>query len=274
MMKKTIQIWPALLAWLTLFAACFSVYPALASDEAMELARKVYDRPAGKDGSSQVVMTLKGKNKTDRVRHLSVYRLDLGGGERWNLMRFSLPADVEDTGLLTLDHPGDDSEQWIYLPALKRVRIISSKRKGGRFVGSDFTYEDLRDREPEMDTHTIEGKEKVGGLECVKLVSVPVEKSNSIYSKRESCIHLKTLTPLKVELFEKGGKKPAKRMMARKLKKIQGYWTVLESTMYDLKTGNQTRLSTEKIKFDLGIPKDLFSKQGLSDPSREQRFTQ
>ncbi len=150
------------------------VSPVLASDEARLLAQQVYDRPAGKDASSQVVMTIKGKKKQERVRHLAIYRIDLGGGERWNLMRFSLPTDVKDTGLLTLDHPGDDSDQWIYLPALDRVRLISSKRKGGRFVGSDFTYEDLRDREPDMDTHELDGTEKVGGLECIRLVSTPV----------------------------------------------------------------------------------------------------
>lgn len=249
------------------------VSPVLASDEANLLAQRVYDRPAGKDGSSQVVMTLKGKNKRERVRHLSIYRIDLGGGERWNLMRFSLPADVKDTGLLTLDHPGDDSDQWIYLPALDRVRLISSKRKGGRFVGSDFTYEDLRDREPDMDRHQLDGTEKVGGLECIRLVSIPVDPDNSIYSKRISCIHDQTLTPLKVDLYKKGSKKPIKRMMARKLKKIQGYWTVLESTMYDLKSGSQTQLATKKIKYDIGITKDLFSKRALSDSSIEKPFT-
>ena len=250
----------------------FSADSAFSSDEAMQLAQQVYDRPAGKDASSQVVMTLKGKKKKQRVRQLAVYRVDKGGGERWNLMRFSLPADVKDTGLLTLDHPGDDSDQWIYLPALDRVRIISSKRKGGRFVGSDFTYEDIRDREPDMDHHELDGKGKVGGLECVRLVSTPVEVNNSIYSKRISCIHKSTLTPLQVDFYKKNRKKPVKRLRARKLKKIQGIWTVLDSTMYDLKSGSQTQLATTSIKYDIGIPDTLFSKQGLSDPSREKQY--
>lgn len=241
--------------------------PVWSSDEATLLAKKVYDRPSGKDARSEVTMVMKGKKRKQRIRKLVSYRLDKGGGERWNIMRFTEPADVENTALLTKDHPGDDSDQWIYLPALDRVRIISSKRKGGKFVGSDFTYEDLRDREPHMDIHTIEGKEKIGGLECVKLVSVPVEKSNSIYTKRISWIHEKTLTPLQVELFEKNRSKPVKRLKAKKLKKIQGIWTVLESTMYDLKKGNTTLLATSKVDYDIGLSEDLFSKRGLSDSS-------
>ena len=241
--------------------------PAWSSDEGMELATKVYNRPAGKDARSEVTMILKGKKRKERIRKLTSYRLDKGGGERWNVMRFTEPADVKNTALLTKDHPGDDSDQWIYLPALDRVRIISSKRKGGKFVGSDFTYEDLRDREPEMDIHTIEGREKISGIETIKLVSIPVEKSNSIYTKRISWIHEKSLTPLQVDLFQKNKSKPVKRLKAKKLKKIQGIWTVLQSTMYDLKKGNTTRLSTSKVEYDIGISEELFSKRGLSDSS-------
>lgn len=256
-----------------LFLLVFVSTPLFATDDkAMQLAEAVYNRPAGKDSSAQVVMTLKSKKAKTRVRKLSIFNMDLGGSERWTLMRFSEPTDIKDTGLLTLDHPGDESDQWIYLPALDRVRLISSKRKGGRFVGSDFTYEDLRDREPDMDRHSLHGREKVGGVMCEKMVSIPVKKDNSIYSKRVIWIHKPSLTPLKIEFYKKGRKKPYKRLVARKLKKIQGIWTVLESTMYNLRTGSQTRLATQKIKYDLGLPKKLFSKRGLSDPGREKPY--
>ena len=60
--------------------------------------------------------------------------------------------------------------------------------------------------------------------------------------------------------------------MARKLKKIQGYWTVLDSTMYDLRSGSKTLLATQKIRYDQGIPDALFSEQALADPGREQQY--
>lgn len=253
-----------------LFSACLQ---ASGSDApGLKLAQQVYDRPAGDDAVSQVTMILSGKEVQTRKRKLAVYRLDKGGGERWSLMRFSTPADVEDTGLLTLDHPGDNSDQWLYLPALDRVRRISSSRKGGRFVGSDFFYEDLRDREPDMDKHRLAGKGKVGKVQCDILVSTPVDPDSSTYSKRVSWIHRRTLTPLRVDFYKKGTRKPVKRLLARRLKKIQGYWTVLQSTMYDLKTGHRTQLATSRIKFDQGIPESLFSRRGLSDPSREKQY--
>jgi outer membrane lipoprotein-sorting protein len=237
-----------------------------------KLAQQVYDRPVGRDAVSRVTMILSGKGVQTRKRELALYSLDKGGGERWSLMRFFTPADVKDTGLLTMDYPGDESDQWLYLPALDRVRRISSSRKGGRFVGSDFYYEDLRDREPDMDTHQLLGKGKVGKVACDILLSRPVDPDNSTYSKRVSWIHRKTLTPLRVDFYKKGKKKPVKRLLARRLKKIQGYWVVLQSTMYDLRTGHKTQLATSRIQFDQGIPESLFSRQGLSDPSREKQY--
>lgn len=258
---------------LCLLIVCGLVSPAYATpDAAMELARKMYDRPKGRDASSIVSMVLTSKRAEKRERELVLFSVDKGGGERWSLMRFTLPTDVEGTGLLTQDHPGDDSEQWLYLPALDRVRRISSSRKGGRFVGSDFFYEDLRDREPDMDRHELGGEEKVGGLKCVKLISTPVDPSNSVYSKRIYWIHPDTLLPLRIDFYEKRRKEPTKRMMARKLKKVQGYWTVFDSTMYDLRSGSTTLLATRAIRYDQDIPDSLFSVRGLSDESRQQRY--
>ena len=199
------------------------------------------------------------------------YTLDKGEADRWGLMRFIEPADVDGTGLLTIDHPGDDSDQWIYLPALDKVRRISSRRKGGRFVGSEFYYEDLSDREVSMDSHEILGKDKVGGIECTLLQSTPVKRSNSVYSKRIACIHTGLMIPLRVDFYKKG-KRPIKRLQASKIKKVQGYWTIFDSTMYNLKTGASTKLLTSSIAYDRKLPESLFSQRGLSDQTIERSF--
>ena len=106
----------------------------------------------------------------------------------------------------------------------------------------------------------------------MKLVSVPVDASNSVYSRRIAWIHRDTLQPLRIDFFQKGREEPVKRLVARKLKKIQGYWTVLDSTMYDLRSGSKTLLATQKIRYDQGIPDALFSEQALADPGREQQY--
>ena len=240
--------------------------------EGVALAQAVYDRPNGDDFSALVVMQLQGKESRPRQRVLYSYAKEKGAGERWTLMRFIQPDDISGTGLLTQDHPGDESDQWLYLPALNKVRRISSSRKGGRFVGSDFFYEDLLDREVEMDYHYLQGEGSVGKVPCEILVSIPRDPKNSVYSKRVSCIYRKILVPLKVELFEKGKDKPSKMLTARRIKKIQGYWSILESTMFDLESGHRTQLLTEKIKYNQGLPDRLFSRRDLTDDSNEKAF--
>lgn len=261
-----------LIALVAIFATSAQGTLVHSNAEGERLAKQVYDRPDGNDVSSMVIMLLGEKGKNSRQRVLFSYAKDKRSAERWTLMRFIKPTDIEGTGLLTLDHPGDESDQWLYLPALDRVRRISSSRKGGRFVGSDFFYEDLRDREVDMDYHRLAGKSKVGKVACDLLESTPRDPSNSVYSKRVSCVHPKTLIPLQVDFYRKGGNKPVKRLQARKIKKIQGYWTVLDSTMYDLNSGHQTRLMTKRIKYDQDLPDQLFTQRSLSDDSGEKPF--
>jgi hypothetical protein len=246
---------------------------AAASDRtARKLAQAVYDRPHGRDVSSRATMVLVDPGHAPRIRQMYVYRRDEGKGRTESLIRFVAPPDIAGTGLLTIDYPGDKTDQWIYLPALDRARRIASSRKGGRFVGSDIFYEDLRDREVSMDHHRLLRKEKYQGVECDVLESVPVNPDNSVYSKRVSWVYPATLIPLRVDFYERGSDKPVKRSTVQRIEKIQGYWTIMDSTMTDLRTGHQTRIKVDAIVYDRSLPAQLFSRKILADPAREIPF--
>lgn len=250
-----------------LFAAGTGAEPA-----GRQLAQRVFDRPDGRDSAASLTMTLTEHGREPRVRRLVAYRKDLGGGDTGNLVRFLDPGDISGTGLLTLDPAAGDSEQWLYLPALQRVRRVAGDRKGGRFVGSDYYYEDLRDRKVSQDTHRIVGQDTVSGVRCDLLESIPAEAGNSVYRKRLSCIDPARLLPLRIDLFEKSGESPSKRWTLNRAEQVQGYWTVVESTMADLEAGHDTRLVVERILYDRGLPDDLFSARVLEDEVRESRF--
>lgn len=239
-------------------------------DQARNLAEKVYHRPDGKDVSSRVIMRLKSEDGTVRKRLLYSYAKQKGDFERWSLIRFVEPENIAGTGLLTLDDKGDESDQWLYLPALDRARRISSSRKGGRFVGSDFFYEDLQDREPDMDHHRILGKGKIGGTEAIVLESVPVDPDNSVYSRRVSWIHPDLLLPLRTNLYTDGKEKPDKVLQARKIRKVGDYWTIYESTMYNLANKSKSQLLITDIEYDQGLPDSLFTRRGLNDDRLEK----
>lgn len=245
---------------------------SVADDSGAQLAQRVYDRADGKDSTALTTMTLTEPGRSPRVRQLVIYRLKRKAGEIAVLSRFTEPADISGTGLLTLDHPIADSDQWIYLPALDRVRRISASRKGGRFVNSEYYYEDLRDRKPTQDQHRILRRETVNGVVYDVLESIPIEADSSVYLKRVSWIDPATLLPLQVDFYEKNLQEPSKRIQVKKSAKVQGYWTVLDSTVTDLASKNQTRLTIDKIIYDRRLPAQLFTTQALEDEGVEEEY--
>lgn len=261
--------------FLALLAIASGSQPAYADDATeagQALAQRVYDRPDGKDAASRGIMALVEPGHEPRVRQMYVFRRDAGDGMVDSLIRFTSPPEIENTGLLTLDRLDDETDQWIYLPALDRSRRIASSRKGGQFVGSDLYYEDLRDRPVNKDTPRLLGQEEVQGVVCDVLESVPVDPDNSVYGKRISWIHPQTLIALRVDFYPKKGDQPIKRSEVHRIEHIQDYWTVMDSTMTDLQSGHKTRMTVEKIVYDQQLPEEIFSRQTLEDPARERPY--
>lgn len=252
--------------------AALAAHLAVADEAGAKLAQRTYDRPDGDDVSSAVTMALTEAGRSPRQRSMIVFRLSGAGGEVSTLIRFTGPADIEGTGLLTLDAADGASNQWIYLPAMQRVRRVDSNRKGGRFVNSDYYYEDLRDRKPKLDEHRVVGRETIAGVDCDILESVPVESTNSVYLRRVSWIDKVSLLPMRVDFFEKEGDKPSKRLVVHKRERIHGYWTIMDSTMADLNEGHETRLTVDRVIYDRGLPQRLFSSKALEDERMEREL--
>lgn len=236
------------------------------------LARGLYDRPDGKDATSLLTMSLTEKGRAPRERVMLTYRLDIKPGDVATLIRFIEPADIEGTGLLTMDYASKDSDQWIYLPALDRVRRVASDRKAGRFVNSDYYFEDLRTRSVEKDEHVIIGSEVISGVNCEILESTPVDPDNSVYLKRLVWVDRSTMLPMRMDFFEKRADQPSKRWLMLKKARVKGYWTVMDSTLTTLANGHQTRLTVEQILYDRRLPSRLFTTQTLADESAEEDF--
>ena len=236
-----------------------------------DLAERGYNRPDGTDAAARGSMTLTGERRRERVRETYTYRLDGEAGERKEMVRFTSPANIAGTGLLVHNHPDGSSDQWLYLPAADRVRRVSGDNRGQSFVQSDLYFEDMEDRPPHKDEHRLLGSERYRGTETKLLESVPVDPDNSAYSKRRAWIHPQTLIALRVDFYQ-GGEEPAKRLEIHEVQRIQGYWTVMRSTMTDLERGTQTVMAVDEIAYDQDLPQELFSTHGLANPRREEQY--
>lgn len=246
-------------------------FPA-AADDALALAQRVHDRPNGRDLTTLGRMVLTEKGRAPRIRELVTYRLDRSGGETANLIRFLDPEDIAGTGLLSIDKADGSTDQWLYLPALDRVRRISSDRKGGRFVGSDLYFEDLQERKPARDRHRLLGRQTENGILCEVLESVPLDPKDSVYVKRISWVDPETAIVQRVDYFEKDPNTPSKRWLLRGKKRNQGYWTLTDSRMIDLQSGHETRMVVDAALYDQRLPARLFTIQALADENLESEF--
>ncbi|MBI5256433.1 MAG: outer membrane lipoprotein-sorting protein [Burkholderiales bacterium] len=242
------------------------------ADDALSLMQRVSDRPIGRDLTLLTRMELAEKGRAPRVRELVTYRLQRGRGEAWNLARFLEPKDIAGTGLLSIDKADGSNEQWLYLPELDRVRRIAGDRKGGRFVGSDFYYEDLRERKPAADRHRLVGKETLNGVACEVVESTPIDADDSVYRKRLSWIDPSTALVHRVDYFERDDRSPSKRWLLGARKQVQGFWTVTDSRLSDLASGHETRLVVQQAIYDRKLPTKLFTQQALSDQGLESEY--
>ena len=235
------------------------------------LAEAVYQRPDGETLATLSRMTLTAPGSRQRVREFFSYRADFAAGQSRALIRFVEPANIAGTGLLIHNVPENENDQWLFLPALERVRRVSGESRGGRFVQSVIYYEDLQDRHPGEDRHRLLGEDSYGDVAVQLLESVPRDPDRSAYSRRLSWIHPALKLPLRVDFYE-GGPEPAKRFEVLRLEQIEGYWTATDTVFTALDSGEETRVLLLRASYDTALPDGVFSTRALADPRSAEPF--
>ena len=187
-----------------LLAAVAGLGFAQTSPTGLEVMTSVFERPQPDDMEGALTMTLENARGDQRVRSVRQYVAQFDEVEK-KLLFFTEPADVRDTAFMnwTYDDPSTPDDQWIYLPALRRVRRISAEKKNDSFMGSDFTYEDLGERHPELDTHRVTGTETMDGRTVYVVESVPAQ--DSAYSRTVSWVADGIWIGLRREFYDRSG---------------------------------------------------------------------
>ncbi len=259
MMKLTAR-WLIIPAF-TVFFTC----TAAASDlTGQQLAQKVFDRDRGQDVTSSAQMVLVNSSGKKKARKLVTLRVTENGLEQ-QLLQFTDPADIKGTGFLTIEQPGWETEQFLYLPALRRTRRIVASQKSSRFVNTDFTYEDMERHPVDNYTYKITGSAKVGDIECYILESSPKPGVESQYSKTISHVTKESYVPLVAEYFDDKGTH-IKTYKVMKLENVQGIFTEMVISMSDLKKKHTTYIKLESVDYNKGITKDDVSRNKLETP--------
>lgn len=222
-----------------------------------EIAQRVYDRDTGETTHSLVQMVLLESGGDTSTRTVENWIRDPAEGTSSSVVVFHEPAAVKNTRFLTIENKNRDDDQWIFLPGLGRVRRIAASEGDSSFMGTDFTYDDMQSREVDEDSHTLLREEKMDDYDCYVLESVPKESSPQ-YSKRIQWIAKDSWIPVKIELYDSDGALQ-KVLTVKRLEKVQGFWTIIDTTMTNVQTGHSTALNIKKLVYNQDVPEGLFT---------------
>ncbi|MBN1881531.1 MAG: outer membrane lipoprotein-sorting protein [Deltaproteobacteria bacterium] len=243
---------------------CLSLAAGAYAITGTEIVQNVHDRDNGDSAASETTMILindKGQEKERTVRMISKDYGDLSK----SMIRFLAPADVKGTGFLVWENDDRDDDQFLYLPALKQdPRRIASSEKSSRFMGTEFTYEDMENRKVEKDTHTYLRDEQLNGYTCHVVESIPKEGEESQYGKFISWVRPDIWIPIRIEFYDEN-MELLKILTVSEIKEIDGIWTTTESLMDNVQEGRKTILRINEIQYNLDIPDDYFTERYLKE---------
>ncbi len=227
-----------------------------------EVAQKSDAAMSGyEDAEAEMVMTLVNANGQERQRTMRSQVLEKEGGDK-SLMEFLTPADVKGTKFLSYEHADKDDDQWLYLPALKRVKRIASKNKSGSFMGSEFAYEDLTAFNIEKYNYSGDAEEvTVDGVKMYKGARIPKSKDSG-YTKQVSWTTADTFLTMKVEYYDRK-KELLKTATFADYQKIDGVWRIGKITMVNHQNDKKTVLVWKKQTIKNGLSDKDFNKRVL-----------
>ncbi len=233
-----------------------------------EIVDRVNARNDGEVLTRDMRITMKDESGKTRVQNTHTYRRYYGEEKR-AVIFYTDPANVKDTGFLTYDYPEAEKEddQWLYLPALRRVRRISSSNRGDYYLGTDLTYEDIKldtRLSGEMNWERV-GEEDIDGVQCIIIEATP--KTPEIaqelgYSRYRAWVDPQIWMNRRTTAWDTNGNH-LKTVFWEDFTEIDGIWSVQRMFTENHKTGHTTLMEFSNIDFTTPIEDDKFTERAL-----------
>ena len=182
-------------------------------------------------------------------------------GQSKAIVRFLAPAEVKGVALLIVNHPDRASDQWMWTPAIERDRRIALQDRSTRFFGTDFSFEDLEERDVDQYDYNLEGVEPIDGVPCWKIRSTPKSGRSSQYTHSLVWIRQNSYAWARIESFR--NTQMVRRLTYSDIQNVQGIWTAREMEMADLTRGSRTRLTIENLQYNVPLNDADFTQQAL-----------
>jgi len=214
------------------------------------------------DTTANMQMVLRDRAGRESKRKMRYWTLEMDTDGERTLILFDTPADVRGTAMLTHSHGNKADDQWMYLPAFKRVKRISSANRTGSFMGSEFAYEDLGSPEVSKYSYIWQRDEACGKQTCYVNQRTPADK-HSGYSRQLVWSDTKYYRPYKIEFYDRQGALQKTLIFAGYQQYLSKYWRAGKMTMTNHQTGKSTDLLWQDYKFQTGLDARRFKKNYL-----------
>jgi hypothetical protein len=182
-------------------------------------------------------------------------------GQSKAVLRFTAPAEVKGVALLIVNHPDRASDQWMWTPAIERDRRIALQDRSTRFFGTDFSFEDLEERDVDQYDYSSLGNETIDGEACWKIQSTPKQGRSSQYSRSSVWVRKDNYALARLDNFVKD--EVVRRLNYSSLENIQGIWTARQLEMADLHRASRTRLTLQQVKYNVPMKDEDFTLQAI-----------
>ncbi|MEM7250129.1 MAG: outer membrane lipoprotein-sorting protein [Pseudomonadota bacterium] len=245
------------LAWLLLpfLALPISAVAATPEEKGLDIAQEMDKRDQGwGDISTHLEMLLRNRNGQESRRQIRTKTLEVTGDGDKSLSIFDSPRDVKGTAFLSYTHSTVPDDQWLYLPALKRVKRISSANKSGPFMGSEFAYEDLTSQEVDKYSYKWIRDEALNGTDTIVMERYPAYK-HSGYTRQVVWVDKAMYQAIKIDYYDRKNALLKTLVVTEFTQYLDRYWRPAKMEMVNHQTGKSTVLRWSEYSF----------KQGLSD---------
>lgn len=234
--------------------------PAAAADDARQIIQESQKRT---NASSQryegLLQVFDEKGKVSDKRW-TLERLGSHGTSRM-VLRFTQPAEVKGVALLVVNHPDRASDQWMWTPAIERDRRIALQDRSTRFFGTDFSFEDLEERDVDQYDYSLLGDDVVDGAATWKIQSIPKQAKSSQYTTAIVWLRKDNYAFARIENYSK--EQLVRRLNYSDIQNVQGIWTARQMEMTDLRRKSRTRLTLDKLQYNVPLKDEDFTLQAL-----------
>jgi hypothetical protein len=177
------------------------------------------------------------------------------------LLRFTGPAEVKGVALLVMNHTDRSADQWMWTPAIGRERRIALQDRSTRFFGTDFTFEDLEERDVDQFDFKLLGEGDIDGAKCWKIESTPRKGKSSQYSSLQIWVRKDNYVTALMECYSKD--QLVRRLKYQQIEDIQNIWTARVLEMSDMKRKSRTVLKLDQLRYNVPLKEDEFTVAGL-----------